>query len=239
MQYLRIRNGHGKRADGGGWARASVIRKTRKYGEVVDEKCISVKLPVLLVGAHGAGKSYWLDRLHCNAARIWSKSGGALRLDAVKPLSSWTDCPALAAWWNGREIPDSADKPPDWAKLPQTKRVDLLALYVAESGAVLFVDDAHLLTGRKLRIVQACLRSARVWVMTASDEGRIAPSLRHDALNAKPQVFRLGSDVAYDATPVLIWAVVFICISLGQWELAGVLGMLQTLSRGRRATKQN
>lgn len=229
MQFLRIRKR--KNADK---AQAFVIKKNRKYGEVLSQECISVKRHVLICGAHGAGKTYWLKRLVENRPRIWCKSKGHLRIDAQKPLSSWADDESVADWWN-KSRPDDTE----WKKLKAPQRQDNLPLFLVENKAVLFIDDAHLLTGRKLQVARDCVRAASIFVLTASDEGRLAPGLRHEVLKLQPQVFRLTSDVAYDATPFIMWLVVFFCITLGQWEIAGVLGGLTALSRGRRATKQN
>ena len=52
-----------------------------------------------------------------------------------------------------------------------------LAEYIHETGALLFIDDAHRLTGRKLQAARACVMSARVWLMSASQENRLAPNL--------------------------------------------------------------
>lgn len=230
MQFLKI-----KKRQNADRAQAIVIKKNRKYGEVLSEECISVKRPVLICGAHGAGKSYWLKRLVENRPRIWAKSKGHLRIEANKPLSSWSDDEAVEQWWN-KSHPDDTE----WKKLKTPKKQDLLPQFLVENKGVLFIDDAHLLTGRKLQVARECVRAASIFVLTASDEGRLAPvGLRHEVLKAQPQIFRLSTDVAYDATPFVMWFVVFICVTMGQWEIAGVLGGLTALSRGRRATKQN
>lgn len=236
MQFLTIKKHQRKRADGREHAQAFVVKKNRKFGDVLEQRHISTKRPVLITGAHASGKSYWLDRLRKDAARVWaSRPAEPLHLAAVRPLSAWTDTKALELWWAKRNSPDD-DR--HWSKLKAWERVDALPLYLQETGAVLFVDDAHSLSGRKLKITQECVRAAKVWVIAAADEGRIAPSLRKDVLALEPQIFRLGTEVAYDATPVLLWVFIAICISMGYWELAAVMGGLKVLGSGRRATKQ-
>ena len=236
MQFLRIKSRARKRADGREWAETRVITKTRKYGRVLEERCISVRRPVLITGAHASGKTYWLERLKTNAGRVWAKvDAEPLHLAATRPLSAWTDVRQLERWWASRE--NSGDDR-HWSKLKAWERVDVLPLYLQETGAVLFVDDAHSLSGRKLKVTQDCLRAASVWVMAAADEGRLAPGLRRDVLFADPQVFRLDSEVAYDATPAVMWLLMFIAVSVGYWELAMALGGLKLLGSGRRAAKQ-
>ncbi|MCX8050161.1 MAG: hypothetical protein N3A55_10965, partial [Methylohalobius sp.] len=138
-------------------------------------------------------------------------------------------------WWAGRE---DIDDPRHWSRLKAWERIDQLPVYLAQTKAVLFVDDAHLLSGRKLKVVQDCVRAAKVWVMTTADEGRLHPGLRKDVLSADPQIFRLGSEVAYDATAVFLWFMVALFASLGYWELAMAIAGLKMLGSGKRAAKQ-
>jgi len=237
MQFLTIKKHQRQRKDGRPHAQAFVIKKTRKFGQVIEQKGISTKKPVLITGAHASGKSYWLDRLHNDAARVWAKiDAKPLFLSAVRPLSAWTDVKHLELWWANRENPEDERH---WTKLKAWERVDCVPKYLHETGAVLFVDDAHNLSGRKLKLAQDCVRAAKVWVMSAADEGRIAPGLRKDVLAAEPQTFRLDSEVAYDATAIIMWILMLACLASGAYEVAAVLGGLKMLASGSRASKQN
>lgn len=236
MQFLRIKNRNRKRADGRSWAEARVIRKARKFGQVIEDRQISVKRPVLITGAHASGKTYWLERLRENAGRVWASiDAEPLHLGATRPLSAWSDVKHLEIWWASRE---NTGDDRHWSKLKAWERVDMLPVYLAETGAVLFVDDAHGLSGRKLKVVQECVRAAKVWVMAAADEGRIAPGLRKDVMALEPQTFRLGTEVAYDATPLVMWFLLALFTSMGYWELAMAIGGLKLLGGGRHAAKQ-
>jgi hypothetical protein len=234
MKFLAIRTR--KRKDGKPRAIASVVHKNRKFGTVISEKSLSVRSPVLVTGAHSSGKSYWLQRLYKDAARIWSSCDGEpLILSSSRPLSAWVDDNKhLYLWWAGRDCSDSRH----WDKLKATEKQDYLSVYLKETKSILFIDDAHNLTGRKLKVVQECIRSSAIWVMTATDEGRLNPSIRHDVLKKEPQIFRLDSEVAYDSTHIFLWVLIAAAISMGFWELAMILGGLQALSGGRRAAKQ-
>jgi len=236
MQFLTIKKHQRQRKDGRPHAQAFVIKKNRKFGQVIEQKGISTKKPVLITGAHASGKSYLLDRLHNDAERVWAQiDAKPLFLSAVRPLSAWTDVKHLELWWANRENPEDERH---WTKLKAWERVDCVPEYLRETGAVLFVDDAHNLSGRKLKLAQDCVRAAKVWVMSAADEGRIAPGLRKDVLAAEPQTFRLDSEVAYDATAILIWILMLACLAGGAYEVAAVLGGLKMLASGRHATKQ-
>jgi hypothetical protein len=236
MQFLKIKSRIRQRKDGREWAEALVVEKTQKYGNVIEEKSISTRRPVLITGAHASGKTRWLTRLRKDAGRIWaSRNAEPLHLAAVASLAEWIDCKSLELWWAGRDNPDD-DR--HWSKLKPHEKYRALPLYLRESGAVLFIDDAHKLTGKKAEIAKECIRAAGVWVMAAQDEGRLHPTLRHDVIYSKPQIFRLDSEVAYDATPAVMWLLMFIAVGLGYWELAMALGGLKMLGSGRRAAKQ-
>jgi hypothetical protein len=237
MQFLTIKKQGRVAKDGKSRASAFVVKKNRKFGEVIEQQQIKTRQPVLITGAHASGKSYWLDRLHKDHSRIWAKRSDAtpIHLSAIRPLSAWTDGKHLELWWAMRDNPDEERH---WSKIKAHEKTDALPLYLKETKAVLFVDDAHNLSGRKLKVVQDCVRAASVWVMTAADEGRIAVSLRKDVLHAEPQIFRLDTDVAYDATTVIMWVMIAIATGMGFYELAIILGGLKMLTGGSRATKQ-
>ncbi len=237
MKFLTIKKHQRERKDGRDHAQAFVVVKERKFGPVISQQGISTKKPVLITGANASGKSYWLDRLMKDAARIWASRADAepLYLAATRPLASWTDTKQLELWWAGRQ---NQEDDRHWKKLKAWERLDLLPEYLTETGAVLFVDDAHAISGRKFKIVQQCVRAAKVWVITAIDEGRLAPGLRQDVMQLEPQTFRLGSEVAYDATPVFMWFLIAVFVSLGYWEAAMAMGGLRLLGSGRRAARQ-
>ena len=51
-------------------------------------------------------------------------------------------------------------------------------------------------------------------------------------------MLRLNSEVAYDATNIVIWALIAVCVMAGMWEVAFVLGGMKVLGTGRGASKQ-
>ena len=104
---------------------------------------------------------------------------------------------------------------------------------------MLFLDDCHKLTGRKLQIARECALAARVWVASASSENRIPPNLRSVMMRRDPQVIRLGTDVAYDATNVMTWILALVLLAAGAWEASIVVAGLKALSSGRQAARQD
>lgn len=238
MQFLAIRSHSRERVDKRPHARAFVITKDRKYGKVLEEQQISIKRPVLIVGQHGSGKTYWLERLYNDANRVWaSRTSTPLFLSGVQSVSDWTAGKHLETWWADYCVRTGEDDR-HWKKLSAGERQRALPLYLSETDAVLFVDDSHKLTAKKLDIAKRCVMSAKMWVMTAADEGRIQPSLRHEVLKAGPQIFRLSTKVAYDNTKVLVWLAVIVAMFVGYEELVMFLMGLNMLATGRKATKQ-
>ena len=240
MEFLRIKRTQKQvRADGSRYAVPILVTKTRKYGDVVSEQNISVKKPVLVTGAHDSGKTRWVTRLHEHAREIWGAKIKAepLFLDTLSPLSAWCDSPAVATWWNDNQTALPLDDRQPWKKLKQHERSEALPAYCEDTGAVVFVDDAHKLTGRKLQLARKCIMATRLWVVAASEEQRIPPNLRTVMMRQKPQTFRLDTEAAYDATHILMWILLACALVIGWWEAAFIIGGLKALGTGRRAAR--
>ena len=239
MQYLKIHRRSAQGVDGKPYTVPLWVTKTRKYGTVTDETAITRKGCVLVVGAHDAGKTRFLNRIYENADSIYAakSKAPALWISALRPLAAWVEVDHVEAWWDALPVADGATKKP-WNKLPQWARSEQLPNYLQDTGAVLFIDDAHKLAGRKLQIARECALVARIWVASSSEENRIAPNLRQVMMRRDPQMFFLDSEVAYDATTILMWIMIAASIGMGAWEIAIVLGGLKILGSGRRAARQ-
>jgi len=283
------------RADGTAYAVPLFVKKTRKYGSIIDQTAVTRKKPILVTGAHDSGKSRWLTRLYEEAEPIWGAKIKAepLWLGALSPLAAWCDSECVRQWWddcrkqeeaalkeqsgnvtsNGttktgshskqggtqsataksstknnssksiRSKAKAAANPkeprPPWSKLKQWERSEVLPDYCRETNAVLFIDDAHKLTGRKLEIARLCVLSSKIHVVAASEEQRIPPNLRAVLMRRDPQVFRLDSEVAYDATSLLMWLFIAVSMGAGFWEVSLILGGLKALGNGRRSSLQD
>lgn len=238
MEYLKIkRSKNQRRADGSAYAVPLLINKNRKYGKVITEQAISIKTPILVTGAHDSGKTRWLSRLHEHSHAIWGSKHKtpALYLDTLSPLAAWVDQPALAQWWDQQDSIPNTLQP--WKKLKQHERAEALPQYCEATQPVVFIDDAHKLSGRKLQLARKCIMATRIWVIAASEEQRIPPNLRTVLMRCKPQIFRLDTETAYDATHILMWFILISCLAVGWWEAALVLGGLKALGSGRRAAR--
>lgn len=228
-----------------------VRTKSRRYGLVVNAECVARMTPTIFTGAHDSGKSRMLDRLYAEERAIWGAKihYPALRLGALLPLIAWVDGSPVGVWWDqrandyARKVAAGGTAPTaqmiPWKKYRSWQKADFLADYLRDTGAVLFLDDCHKLAGRKLQVARSCALAAKIWVASASDEGRIAPNLRSVLMRRDPQIIRLGSDVAYDATGALTWMLAILLLVAGAGEAALVVAGLRMLSSGRRAAKQD
>jgi len=240
VEYLKIKRAKSQvRADGSRYAVPLLVTKIKKYGEVVSEQTISRTKPIMVTGAHDSGKTRWLTRLHERADEIWGAKikADSIFLDTLSPLQAWFDNPALGKWWDEEQKALPLDERQPWKKLKQYERSEALPEYFKATGAVLFIDDAHKLVGRKLQLARRCAMATRITVVAASEEQRLPPNLRPVLLRRDPQIFRLDSEVAYDATHILMWILLACALVIGWWEAAVVIGGLKALGSGRRASR--
>ncbi len=188
-----------------------------------------------------------LLRPHRFSAGIWGKKilAPPLYLCALQPLAGWLDNDALAIWYNqaainhtSKDDPENKAEPPKlWCNLNQQQRLALLPEYVLTKKALVFVDNAHKLTGRKAQIARECIMAANIWIITTLQENRLPPSLRGIVERRNPQRTQLITDVSYDATGIFTWLLVLGALLIGWWEVSLVLGGLKLLGSGRRASR--
>ncbi|EKO5187826.1 hypothetical protein ACEOHO_004251 [Vibrio vulnificus] len=238
MRFLKLRTDHKRqRKDGSRYVTPLIVDAPRRFAPSKDRKETSLRRKEcqLITGAHDSGKSRWLLRLRDNRHEIWGRKSQPVLLEALMPLSSWIEVKGIGLWYSDKFSQEEGFVP--WSRLNLQQKADLLADYLLDTEAMLFVDDAHKLTGRKAQIARKCLISSKLWIMTTSEEGRLPPSIRPIVERRNPQRTNLESDVSYDSTQALIWFMVALCVVAGAWEAGAVIGGLQMLGRGRRATR--
>ena len=158
--------------------------------------------------------------------------GAAVRGVTTEPLQRWCEDDRVIAWaekHHGRP----------WARLRAFERADALIHWVHDSKAVLLLDDAHKLTGRKLDVVlQLCRECSRLVIGTWSEQS-LPMSLRMLLDRRDPQRIHLHSEAAYDVTNLVIWLLMIAALGIGWWQLAAVLAGMKVLAGGRRAARQH
>lgn len=256
MRYLAVNRQN--------WNQPSVRKQSAFFGAIQDITPLRKTRHLLIVGAHHSGKTRILHKLYEEAEAIWGKQvqpyaytskkrpkdkpmlkrhetlesigwrfPEPVLLGGVNPLCQWTAHDGIAAWWEAK-TPDTP-----YRKVPAWKKPELIRDYLRDTRAVLFVDDAHKLTGRKLTLTKSYFGAAFRAVITADDENRIHPSLRVPLLESEPQIVRLDTHAAYDATNMLMLFMILASFLAGSSELAMLLGGFHLLSGGRRAGKQD
>nr|ABX77148.1 conserved hypothetical protein [Vibrio sp. 09022] len=238
MRFLKLRTDHNRtRRDGTRYVTPLIVDSPRRFAPSRDRKETSLrrKQCQLITGAHDSGKSRWLTRLKDNRHEIWGKKSQPVLLEGLMPLSSWVEVKGIDTWYQERQEDDATYTP--WSRLNLQLKADLLSDYLMETQSLLFIDDAHKLIGRKAQIARKCLMSAKLWLMTCSEEGRLPPSIRPIVERREPQRINLESDVSYDTTKALVWFMVALCVVAGAWEAGAVIGGLQMLGSGRRSTR--
>ncbi len=236
MRFLKLRTDHKRtRKDGSAYVTPLIVDAPRRYAPSDRRKETSLKRKQcqLITGAHDAGKSRWLTRLKEKRTEIWGSKPEPVFLEGLMPLSSWVEVPQIEHWYAERY----PDEERGWHRLNLQIKAGLLAEYLTDTQALLFIDDAHKLTGRKAQIARQCMMAAKLWLMAASEEGRLPPSMRPLVERRDPQRTNLETDVSYDTTKVLIWFLVALCVVSGAWEAGAVIGGLQMLGTGRRASR--
>ena len=229
--HMLLMRPNGQWADGT-TRRVPIVReRARKYGPILDERVISVRKDLLIAGPNASGKTRWLAKLNDKAGEIWAKQP-KLFLRATEPLQRWCEDDRIIAWaeqHHGRA----------WSKLRAFERVDALVHWVHERKAVLLLDDAHKLTGRKLDVVlQLCRVCGRLIIGTWS-EPSLPMSLRLLLDRRDPQRIHLQSEAAYDITSLALWLLMLAALMIGWWQLAAVVAGMKVLAGGRRAARQH
>lgn len=236
MQFVKLKGVQAQRFRKNGTKEITplFVTKAHKFGQVQTETTISKKKNILITGDHDSGKTKSLLKLYDHALDVWggqAKAKGKLYLDYLQPIGEWYDHENLAEWYASKQSGD-------WKKLKNYEKAKLLPQFCKEKRVILFLDNADKLTGRKLDIAKQCILSAKITVCTVQAENRLSPSIRRVLLSRDPQFLRLSSEVAYDATNVLLWSFIAVCVSAGMWEVAFILGGMKVMGTGRRASKQ-
>ena len=238
IRYLKIRRDPRPRADGSRFSTALACDAARKYDKNRKETTLKRTQCQLITGAGDSGKTRWLSRLHEKWSEIWGAKikSPPVYISALQPLSSWTDAPHVEAWYE-KQREKSETTARSWGSLNQQQRADQLAEYILDTKALLFIDDAHRLTGRKLQAARTCVMSANIWLIACTQENRLGPSLRTIVERRDPQRTPLKTEASYDATTALMWGLIAFCVCIGWWEAGLVLGGLKMLGTGRRASR--
>ncbi len=200
-------------------------KANRKINTFITERYISNKKPVLILGDGDSGKTHSLMKFFNHAELIWRKKPSPIMLSATQPVMQWVEQKCVVEWVGKNE----------WKSLKPFERSQKVIDYCKEKKPIVFVDDAHKLTGRKLQLAKQCLLS-NVFILTALTENKLPPSIRDVVIRRGPQTFAMSTKVAYDATSAFAWIFVFAAFLGGFPEVALMAGGFQLLANGRRGS---
>lgn len=210
--------------------RVPIVRsRGRKFGPILEERCLSIKKDILVSGPNSSGKTRWLAKLDSKAAEVWT-GREKIFMRSMEPLQRWYEDPRVIA----HAEKDGAT----WARLKSYEKVEALIAWFRATRPVLLLDDAHKLAGRKLDIAIQLAREAGRLVVGTFAEQATPMSLRMLIETRDPQKVLLKSDAAYDVTSITLWLIILIALCAGWWQLAAVMGGMKVLAGGRRASRQ-
>jgi hypothetical protein len=200
----------------------------REKSDSYQNKCskdiyISKRKSLLIFGDSDSGKTRNLSKVYRSRKELWTKRP-TIRFEALQPLTQWVEKEEVQKFFTLK-----TNKP--FKGLQSFEKVEILLDYCREMKPIIFLEDAHKLTGRKLQIIKkATFR--RIVFATALSENRIPSTIRRQ-LTTNVQRFNFRSDVAFDATPVLIVIICAVLAFAGMPELAVLGGILGMVARGR------
>ena len=231
LTMLRIRKRKSRSASASGAPLAELAVRTRRYtkGPIISEKYLSKKKPILIAGESGSNKTKTLARLFNSHEDLHGKKP-AMRISAFDPITMWSDHPEFNDWLNTKYTDQ---------KFPQWKKLELLPEWVLSKKVVMYFDDMHKLTGRKMHLVRRLLDASFQWYGTSSRINRIPPTLRIAIDTDRVQLIRLSTKNSYDATKALVFIMLVLMAAAGAWEAAIVLGIFSQLASGRNAARQD
>ncbi len=216
------------------------IKTSRYDGHLVHDEHLSVNSCVVVEGGAQSGKTRALARLHERAEAYWGnerrrKKRGVVRvlhISGREALSDWLGAAAAA----GCSAPDGQV----WVRMTVAARIAAVLAWIAAEDVRVLIDDAHLVQPgtRRESFVVAALKAAVVWWITASQIERVPQSVRMTALARSPRIVSLGTSASYDHTVILIWGLLAFCAASGAYEVAGLLGLLMIMRRGRGAARE-
>lgn len=223
IKYFQVKKRSGKRANEIYYREKANSRSN----DSIVEKYISTKKPLLILGDGDSGKTRSMMKFYDSSPDIWRRKPPPILLSGVNPLMQWIEQDAVIDYAESISIA--------WKGLKQYQKVQLLIDYCENQSPVVFVDDLHRLTGRKLQIAKACMRD-NVFIATAITHNRLPPTVRDMVVRRKPQTFTMSTNVAYDATTAFAWFFVVIFIVAGLTEMAILAGGFNLLANGRRGS---
>ncbi len=213
IKYLQVNNKTGRTAE------VYYREKPKTGAKCTTETYIKKTKSVLITGEAASGKSRNLHKVWLKRNAIWTKKPSVL-INSNTPLSEWID----------------TNK--DYLKISkgekQYQTLKKLQDFCQAQKTIIFIENAHKLTGRKLDIARAMAYKNVVYA-TALSENRIPATIRQ-SITANCLRLRFGTKVAFDGTQALIIAVALLAFMFGMPEAGMVASVFAMLKSGKLAS---
>lgn len=210
IKYLQVNNKTGRTAE-------IYYREKPKTGaKCTTETYIKKTKSVLITGEAASGKSRNLMKVWNKRKDVWTRKPSVL-INANTPLSEWID--------TNKEYLNIAKGEKQYQTLKKLQQ------FCQKQRTIVFIENCHKLTGRKLDIARAMAFKNVVYATTLS-ENRIPATIRQ-SITANCMRIRLGTKVAFDGTQALIIMVALAAFAFGMPEVGMLAGLLAMMKSGK------
>lgn len=187
------------------------------------ETFIPKKANLLIIGAHGSGKSKEIHRLFEKREMLHQRhTQNFVRLNCNDAVSDWININL------GEALHDYTPQEMD----PRTTYAKIQALVNYSEKAILYIDDIHKATGKKLEVLKDIMRVAKQWIITTEAKHTINKSILN-LMRKNYTTVELSTTQAVDATNTLMFVFLVMLVLTGNIELAILV------TAGRLALKGN
>ena len=226
MQYFRIRSPRTiKNSNGVVNKRPYEVyfaKKSNVFGKR-NETYIPKKASVLLLGQDGSGKSKQLHKLYSLKEKIYHRH---------KKNFVYINCNDSVSDWIYHNLGEYYDDYLDDDSERRSLYNKIQALVNYSEKAIVFIDDLHKASGRKLEVLKDIKRNSKSFIATATQKHHINKTLLK-IMGRDYKELHLSTEAAKDATHVFLVVFLMGLVVTGNIELA------MLLTAGRLMLKQN
>ena len=198
----------------------NLYSKKYKFTKKRDIKYVAKSKNILILGSVGSGKTKEINRLFENKEIVWTKYKKFVWLDCNISLSDWIQLVEQNTKKSNLDLENIEDLEELEIKGLYGKTKTLIEY---ATNSIIFVDDIHKATGRKLEVLKDILRVCKKWIVSASSKHHINKTLlKNMKVQNKDTFFKteLTTTQAIDGTNILFVIFILSLLITGNVELA-------------------